>query len=109
MSKYIKDLDNYLKRDKLKLNKQEQQEILKAYNRAFDSMLKQYKANSHKKNATQIARTVYCKQLQDEISSIIKEYNMKVTDNILNSHVNLLNKYIKYYGNTDLYKQLEEK
>lgn len=109
MSKYIKDLDNYLKRDKLKLNKQEQQEILKAYNRAFDSMLKQYKANSHKKNATQIARTVYCKQLQDEISAIIKEYNMKVTDNILNSHVNLLNKYIKYYGNTDLYKQLEEK
>ena len=109
MSKYIKDLDNYLKKDKLKLNKQEQQEILKAYNRAFDSMLKQYKANSHKKNATQIARTVYCKQLQDEISAIIKEYNMKVTDNILNAHVNTLNKYIKYYGNTDLYKQLKEK
>ena len=34
MSKYIKDLDNYLKRDKLKLNKQEQQEILKAYKEA---------------------------------------------------------------------------
>ena len=58
---YLKDLNNYLKRSKLKLNKQEQQAILKAYNKAFDSMLKQYKANSHKKNATQIANNYIMK------------------------------------------------
>ena len=38
--KYLRDLDNYMKRYKLKLNKKEQQEILKAYTRAFDNMMK---------------------------------------------------------------------
>ena len=92
MSRYLKDLNNYLKRNKLKLNKREQQAILKAYNKAFDSMLKKYKANSHKKNASQIARIAYCKQLHSEILKIIEEYNMKVVDNILNAHVDILMK-----------------
>lgn len=108
MNRYLNDLNNYLKRNKLKLNKQEQQAILKAYNKAFDSMLKQYKANSHKKNATQIARTAYCKQLHNEILKIIKEYNMKVTDNILNAHVDILTKDVDYYKDTDLYKEIKK-
>ena len=35
MNRYLNDLNNYLKRNKLKLNKQEQQAILKAYNKAL--------------------------------------------------------------------------
>lgn len=107
--KYLRDLDNYLKRDKLKLNKKEQQEILKAYTRAFDNMMKEYKRNSHKKNASQIARTAYCKQLYDEIYKIIKEYNMKASEDILNAHADMLLKDVDYYKNTELYKQIKEK
>ena len=107
--KYLRDLDNYLKRDKLELNKKEQQEILKAYTRAFDNMMKEYKRNSHKKNASQIARTAYCKQLYDEIYKIIKEYNMKASEDILNAHADMLLKDVDYYKNTELYKQIKEK
>lgn len=106
MSRYLKDLNNYLKRNKLKLNKREQQVILKAYNKAFDSMLKKYKANSHKKNASQIARIAYCKQLHSEILKIIEEYNMKVVDNILNAHVDMLFEDADYYKDTELCKQV---
>ena len=108
MNKYIKDLNNYLKRSKLKLNKEEQQAILKVYNKAFDNMLRQYKVNSHKKNATQIARVAYCKQLHNEMLSIIKEYNIKVTDNILNAHIDTLMQDIEYYEDTKLYKKVME-
>lgn len=103
---YLKDLDKYLKQSKLKLNKKEQQEILKVYNKAFDNMLKQYKANIHKKNATQIARTAYCKQLHNEILSIIKKYNIKVTDDILNAQVDVLMNGVEYYKDTELYKNV---
>lgn len=103
---YIEDLDKYLKQSKLKLNKKEQQEILKVYNKAFDNMFKQYKANIHKKNATQIARTAYCKQLHNEILAIIKEYNIKVTDDILNAQVDVLMKGVEYYKDTELYKNV---
>ena len=106
MSRYLKGSNNYLKRNKLKLNKQEQQAILKVYNKAFDSMLKKYKANSHKKNASQIARIAYCKQLHNEILKIIEEYNMKVVDNILNAHVDMLFEDADYYKDTELYKQV---
>lgn len=103
---YIEDLDKYLKQSKLKLNKKEQQEILRVYNKAFDSMLKQYKNNIHKKNATQIARTAYCKQIHNEILSIIKEYNIKVTDDIINGQVDALMQGVEYYKDTELYKNV---
>lgn len=107
--KYLSDLDNYLKKDKQKLYKKEQQEILKVYNRAFDNMMKEYKANSHKKNATQIARIAYCKQLYDEIDKIMKEYNMEVSSNILNAHISSLMKDIDYYKNTELIEEIKKK
>ena len=103
---YIEDLDKYLKQSKLKLNKKEQQEILRVYNKAFDNMLKRYKSNIHKKNATQIARTAYCKQLHSEILSIIKEYNIKVTDDIVNAQVDTLMQGAEYYKDTELYKNV---
>lgn len=103
---YIEDLEKYLKQSKLKLNKKEQQEILRVYNKAFDNMLKQYKSNIHKKNATQIARTAYCNQLHSEILSIIKEYNIKVTDDILNAQVDTLMQGVDYYKDTELYKNV---